>query len=87
MCTESVGLAFFVAHLSGVPAARVLFVVGGEVRCRTVGLLLSVAWLSVFRLLPILSSVPSAGCSSGSVAGTVDAATRLFVSCARDQGE
>jgi hypothetical protein len=81
MSAESVGLAFFLARLSGVPAARVLFVVGGEVRCRAVGLLLSVALLSVFRLLPMLSSVPSGGCcartagySTGSVAATVDAA-------------
>jgi hypothetical protein len=41
MWAESVGLAFFLARLSGVPAARVLFGVDGEVRCRAVGLLLS----------------------------------------------
>ena len=74
MWAESVVLAFFVARLSAVSAARVLFFVDGEVRCRAVGLLLGVALLSVFRLLPMLSSVPSAGCSTGSVAGTVDAA-------------
>jgi hypothetical protein len=33
MWAESVALAFFVTRLSGVPAARVLFFVGGEVRC------------------------------------------------------
>ena len=38
MWAESAGLAFFVARLSGVPAARSLFFVGGEVRCRAVGL-------------------------------------------------
>jgi hypothetical protein len=49
MWAESLGLAFFVARLSGVPAARVLFFVGREVRCRAVGLLLSVVLLRVFH--------------------------------------
>jgi hypothetical protein len=81
MWAESVGLDFFLARLYGVPAARVLFVVGGEVRCLAVGLLLTVALLSVFRLLPMFSSVlpggccvMTAGCSTGSVASTVGAA-------------
>jgi hypothetical protein len=71
---DSVVLAFFVARLSSVSAALVLFFVDGEVRCRVVGLVLSVALLSVFRLFPVLSSVPSAVFSTGSVAATVGAA-------------
>jgi hypothetical protein len=80
MWADSVVLDFFLARLSGVPAARFLFVVGGEVRCLTDGLLLSVVLLIVFRLLPMLSSVlPGccagiAGCSTGSVAASVGAA-------------
>jgi hypothetical protein len=38
MWAESVGLDFFLARLSGVLAARFLFVVGGEVRLLAVGL-------------------------------------------------
>jgi hypothetical protein len=56
MWADSAGLVFFLARLFGVPAARFLFVVGGEVRCLAVGLLLSVAFLVVLRLLPTLSS-------------------------------
>ena len=74
-------MTFFLARLSGVPAARALFVVGGEIRCLAVILLLDVALFSVVRLLSMLSSVLSggcsadaAGCSTGSVASTVVAA-------------
>jgi hypothetical protein len=52
MWAESVGLDFFLGRLSGVSAARVLFVVGGEIRCFDVGLLLSVALLSVLACCP-----------------------------------
>ena len=75
MWAESVGLDFFLARLSGVPAARFLFVVGGEVRRLAVGLSLCDALLIDLRLLPVLSSVLPGGCwarivgcSSGSVA-------------------
>jgi hypothetical protein len=56
-------LIIFLTHLSGVPAARALFVVGGEVRCPVV-LLLDVAFFSVVRLKSMLSSVLSGGCSA-----------------------
>jgi hypothetical protein len=74
MWAESVVLAFFVAHLSAVSAARVFFFVDGEARCRAVGLQLGVALLSVFRLLPVMSVVSSNDSSTGSVVATVDAA-------------
>jgi hypothetical protein len=55
-----------------------LFVVGGEVRCVTVIILLSVAFFRVVRLLAMLSSVlpgdcsaEAAGCSTVSIASTV----------------
>ena len=38
-CADSVGLIFFLTRLSGVSAARALFVAGGEVRCLVVLLL------------------------------------------------
>jgi hypothetical protein len=60
MWADSVGLVFFLARLSGVPAARLLFVMGGEVRCLAVGLLLSVNLLISLRLLP--TSVLPGGC-------------------------
>ena len=81
MWYDSGGLDFFLARLSGVPAARFLFVVGGEVRRLAVGLPLCAALLIDLRMLPVLSSVlPGgcwsriAGCSTGSVAPTVGAA-------------
>ena len=64
MWNDSVGLDFFLARLSGVPAARALFVVGGEIRCLAVILLLDVALFSVVRLLSTLSSVIYGGCSA-----------------------
>jgi hypothetical protein len=73
MWAESVGLDFFLSRVFGVPAARVRFVVGGEVRCLAVGLLLSVVWLRVFRFLPMLSSVLPDGCCARTAG------------CARDQ--
>jgi hypothetical protein len=80
MWAESVGLDFFLARLSGVPAARFLFVVGGEVLRLAVGLSLCDALLIDLRL-PVLPSVLPGGCwarivgcSSGSVALTVGAA-------------
>ena len=50
MWNDSVGLDFFLARLSGVPAARFLFVVGGEVRRLAVGLPLCDALLIDLRL-------------------------------------
>jgi hypothetical protein len=74
MWADSVGLDFFLARLSGVPAARFLFLVGGEVRRLAVGLSLGVALLVDLRLLPVLSFVlpggccaRTTGCSTGSV--------------------
>ena len=62
MCAESVGLDFFLARLSGVPAARFLFVVGGEVRRLAFGFSLCDAVLSDLRLLPVLPPLFSGGC-------------------------
>jgi hypothetical protein len=62
MWAESVGFRFL-HRVSVVPAVRFLFLVIGVVRCRVVGLLL-VAVLSVsLRLLPVVASLSSNGCS------------------------
>ena len=65
MCADKVGLAFFLARSSDVPAGRALFVVVGGICCLAVVLLLSVA--GGF-------SADVAGCSTGPVAPTVGAA-------------
>ena len=51
MWAESAGLDFFLARLSGVPAARFLFVVGGEVRRLAVDLSLCGAVFIAFTLV------------------------------------
>jgi hypothetical protein len=54
---------FFLFRVSVVPAVRFLFLVVGVVRCLVVGLFLGVVLSASFRLLPVLASVPSGGCS------------------------
>ena len=75
MWNDSVGLDFFLARLSGVFAARFLFVVGGEVRRLCDALLIDLRLLSVLSsVLPGGCCARTAGCSTGSVASTVGAA-------------
>ena len=63
MWAESVGLRFL-HRVSVVPAVRFLFLVVGVVRCRVDGLLLVAILSGSLRLLPVVASLSSTGCSS-----------------------
>jgi hypothetical protein len=62
MWADNVGF-FFLFRVSVVPAVRFLFLVFGVVRYLVVGMLLGVVLSACLRLLTVLASVPSRGCS------------------------
>jgi hypothetical protein len=71
MWADSGGFFFFLARLSVAPAARSLFLVGGEARCLAVVLLLGVALLDSLRLFSVIACISPDGCSVGFVASIV----------------
>jgi hypothetical protein len=81
MWADNVGLFFFLFRVSVVPAVRFHFLVVGLVRCLVVGLLLGVAWSATLRLLPVLASVPSGGCSGCTTGCSMCAAAATVGTC------